>query len=190
MSDADDLVVIQHHFLDSLSCARAAVIQPQSRVLDIGTGAGFPGIPLKMYYPELRVLAVDAVTKKIMFLRHLCRQLALQHIECQALRLEPAPAGETQQPKQGVFDVIVSRAVGTLPLLISLAHPFLAPGGYLLFQRGKEGSREIEQCAPFFREYGLSPYALQEMTFSFFSSPRYLLLLQKKNEEAFNKNKA
>ena len=190
VSDADNLVVIQHHFLDSLSCALASVIQPQSRLLDIGTGAGFPGIPLKIYYPDLQVTAIDAVTKKIMFLRHLCRSLALQHIECQAIRLEPAPPALTKRSDRELFEVIVSRAVGTLPFLISLAHPFLAPGGCLLFQRGKEGKQEFEDGKAFYREYGLYPLELREIRFSFFTYPRYLLILQKADEEAFNKNKA
>ena len=191
MSDADDLIVIQHHFrLDSLSCVLASVIQPQSRLLDIGTGAGFPGIPLKIYYPDLQVRAIDAVTKKIMFLRHVCRTLALQHIECHVTRLEQAPPALPPKSDCGLFEVIVSRAVGTLPFLISLAHPFLASEGYLLLQRGKQGQQEFEDNKAFYKEFGLYPLELREIRFSFLTYPRYLLLLQKRDEEAFNKNKA
>lgn len=190
MSDADDLVVIQHHFVDSLSCVLSFVLQPQSRLLDIGTGAGFPGIPLKIYYPDIQVRAVDAVSKKILFLRHLCRNLELQHIECQATRLEPVSPDIMKKSDQEFFDVIVSRAVGTLRLLIALAWPFLASGGYLLLQRGKEGQQEFEREADLFLEYGLYPSELREITFSFFTYPRYLLILQKRDQDAFSKNKA
>lgn len=179
ISNADDIVVIQQHFLDSLSCALAAVIQPSCRLLDIGSGAGFPGIPLKIYYPALHVTAVDAVTKKVMFLRQLCRSLALEHVECVSVRLEPDLHSSGAFPS-AAFDVIVSRAVGTVPLLLSLAAPLLCPAGYVLLQRGKEGYQEFEAHASLFSEYGLQPVDIREISFSFLTYPRYLLVLRRK----------
>lgn len=156
---------------------KTSVVQSPCRVLDIGSGAGFPGIPLKIYDPALHITAVEATTKKVMFLRHLCRSLALQSVVCLATRLDPAAPSSTVLP-DSPFDVIVSRAVGTVPLLLSLAQPLLSPTGYILLQRGREGRQEFETYAPLFREYKLQPIEIHAINFSFLTSPRYLLVLR------------
>lgn len=165
------------------------MIQPSCRLLDIGSGAGFPGIPLKIYYPAMHVTAVDAVTKKVMFLRHLCRSLALDDVECLSTRLEPDSLFPGVFPSD-TFDVIVSRAVGTVPLLLSLAQPLLSPTGYVLLQRGKEGCQEFETYSSLFREYRLQPMDIRAISFSFLTHPRYLLILRNTRGDAFYKNKA
>ncbi len=175
----DDRFIIHHHFLDSLSCLLSSVISPQSRLLDMGTGAGFPGIPLKIYHPDLHLTLVDAVSKKIMFLRHLGRSLCLDHTEYVATRL-PSRSASTQLPPlaKAQFDVIVSRAVGTVPFLIDLAYPLLMSNGYLVLQRGKQGMQEREEFQNLFRQYGLQTISLTEVPFSFLTHPRYLLVLR------------
>ena len=180
----DDRFIIQHHFCDSLSCLLSSVISPQSRVLDIGTGAGFPGIPLKIYYPGIHLTLVDAVLKKIMFLRHLCRSLNLDHTECLAVRLPSLSDSKQRQTlpdalAKAQFDVVVSRAVGTVPFLLDLACPLLAPNGHLVLQRGKYGMQESEECQELFRQAGLRMIALTEVPLSFLTHPRYLLILRR-----------
>ncbi len=164
--------VIQQHFVDSLSCALASVPFAHAHMLDIGTGAGFPGIPLKIYFPQMRLTVVDAVSKKILFLRHLCRQLPLSDVECLAMRL---PAADSSSLASGNFDIVVSRAVGALQDLLLLAAPLLSPEGSILLQRGKEGLQEVEESQEFCLAQGLQIVENRELRLSFLSYPRYLL---------------
>jgi len=177
---ADDLFVVQQHFVDSLSCATSPVLTPTARLLDIGSGAGFPGIPLKIFFPELCLTAVDAVTKKVMFLRQICRSLTLPQVECLAAKLgEPAAAPSLPLAS---FDVIVSRAVGALPLLLDLALPYLAPGGHCLFQRGQHALQEVEEHADEIKRPGCRVTNVQKISFSFLEHPRYLVTLGFENK--------
>ena len=168
----DEQFVIQQHFVDSLSCALASVPFEQAKLLDIGTGAGFPGVPLKIYFPQMRLTLVDAVSKKILFLRQLCRQLGLAEVICLATRL---PAPDSSELPSGGFDVIVSRAVGGLQDLLTLGAPLLAPGGSILLQRGKEGLQEVKESRQVLQKYGLQLAESRELQLSFLSYPRYLL---------------
>ena len=171
---------MQQHFIDSLSCATSPVFAPTCRLLDIGSGAGFPGIPLKILFPELRLTAIDAVTKKIIFLRQLCRSLALQNVECLAIRLGESSVAPI--PSLATFDVIVSRAVGALPHLLDLALPYLAPGGHCMFQRGQHALQEIGEHADDIRRSGCRVLDVQKINLSFLEHPRYLVRLGFENK--------
>lgn len=185
--------MIRHHFLDSLSCVLSSLIRPQIQLLDIGTGAGFPGIPLKIYLPDIHITAVDSVSKKILFLRHLCRSLHLQDVECLASRIEDLAVSSSSFPQahknDGIskrvleksFEVIVSRAVGTISYLLGLAKPFLASGGHVLLQRGHNGKQEIADQVVLFREAGFQVIDMIEVCFSFFHHPRYLILFRQRD---------
>lgn len=151
---------------------------PQSRLLDIGTGAGFPAIPLKIYYPDLYVTTVDAVSKKMMFLRHLCRVLHLRNVTCLATRIEQI--SNSSEVLAEHFDVIVSRAVGSVPHLLKLGLPFLKPNGHFLFQRGKKGKTELDGNQPLFEKHHIQIVDNIEVTLSFLTYPRYLMILRKK----------
>jgi 16S rRNA (guanine527-N7)-methyltransferase len=190
--------VIRNHFLDSLSCILSSLIRSRIRLLDIGAGAGFPCIPLKIYTPDIYVTAVDAVSKKMVFLRHLCRLLQLRDVECVASRVEShsplsssLPETSNNKEMQRVvpeksFDIIVSRAVGTIPDLLELAEPFLGPDGHILLQRGRNGKREISDHAIFLQEKGFQIVDVIKVMFSFFNYPRYLTLFRKIPENGTN----
>jgi 16S rRNA (guanine527-N7)-methyltransferase len=181
--------VIRQHFLDSLSCALSSLLRPYIRVLDIGTGAGFPSLPLKIYLPDIQVTAVDAVAKKIGFVRHLCRVLQLQDVDCVTVRLEQtanSSYSETSYAKATPpvvparsFDLIVSRAVGTIPYLLELAAPLLAPQGHILLQRGHHGHHELVAQTIVLQNQGFQLVQRIEVPFSFCTYPRYLLIFCK-----------
>jgi 16S rRNA (guanine527-N7)-methyltransferase len=124
--------IVREGFLDSLACL--LFVPPEaSRVLDIGSGAGFPAIPLKLVRPTFKVTLVEASRKKTTFLRHIVRSLDLQDVrvvQCRAEDLGTDPA------EQGKYDLAFARAVAPLFEQARLAEPFLRPGGLFLAQVG------------------------------------------------------
>jgi len=131
--------VVTRHFLDSLTPYR--LITGATRLLDAGTGAGFPGIPLKLVKPDLRVTLLDSVTKKVLFMRHIIRTLGLgPDIEAVAARLEDKAVVKKYA---GAFDCVISRAFTNLPDFVEMGLPYLAPGGMLIAMKGPKAKEEL-----------------------------------------------
>jgi 16S rRNA (guanine527-N7)-methyltransferase len=134
----DPIEVASNHFLDSLVPAR--FMSPHAAMLDIGSGGGFPGIPLKVLLPELSVTLIDASRKKVSFLKHVIRTLKLDDIEALHMRAEDL----ADQPSYiNRFDVIVSRALTSLECFVRLALPLLACGGLIMALKGQVGNVEL-----------------------------------------------
>lgn len=127
------------HFVDSL--APAGCIPDGARLLDIGSGAGFPGIPLKILKPSISVLLIDAVRKKINFLKHVLRILGLENIEARQIRAENFLKGTGQAIS---FDVIISRALSDLAPFVKSALPLLSRQGTIIAMKGKVGAKELD----------------------------------------------
>jgi 16S rRNA (guanine527-N7)-methyltransferase len=126
------------HFLDSIISSR--YIGPGSRLLDVGSGAGFPGIPLKVMMPSLDVILVDATRKKVSFLKHAIQALHLSRIAAIHSRIE-----DLQQEWEGRFDIIVCRAFSSLADFAEKSMPLLAPDGLLLAFKGRNLGAELSQ---------------------------------------------
>ena len=124
------------HFVDSLSLA--PYLKEGDRLLDIGSGAGMPVIPLKIVRPEISMVSVDAVAKKIHFQRHVIRILNLQNIEAIHARVE-----ELHETHRHSFSIITSRAFTRLDRFVSLAAPLLSEGGVLIAMKGDQADGEI-----------------------------------------------
>ncbi|MGB9082322.1 MAG: 16S rRNA (guanine(527)-N(7))-methyltransferase RsmG [Desulfuromonadaceae bacterium] len=124
------------HFVDSLSLA--PYLTAADRLLDIGSGAGLPIIPLKIVSPEIPMVSVDAVAKKIHFQRHVIRMLNLQNIEAIHARVE-----ELHATHRHSFSIITSRAFTRLDRFVSLAAPLLSEGGVLIAMKGGLADGEI-----------------------------------------------
>ena len=130
------------HFLDSLTVAAALPnVSQDNRLLDVGTGAGFPGIPLKILLPELRVVLLESVTKKVKFLNHLVSQLSLQGIEIVNERAENLGHNASYREQ---FATVVSRAVASLPTLFELTLPFCKLNGISIAQKKGDIEKEIK----------------------------------------------
>jgi len=145
--------IVTRHFLDSLAAARLPEWGGQGRLVDVGCGAGFPGIPLKMAFPALEVLLLDSVGKKIAFCRQVIRETGLAGIRAEAGRAEefarnPAHAGS--------YAWAATRAVARASRVASLSLPFLAPGGEALIYKGRPDPGEIEELEAVCRERGLA----------------------------------
>ena len=131
--------ILEKHIIDSLTLLPFARLS--RRMLDMGSGAGFPGLPVKVCCPSLEVVSVDAAAKKISFQKHAARMLKLEGFAAQHGRMEtlgktPAFAGR--------FDLVSARAVGSLSLLTRLAGPCLADEGQLIAMKGPDGVNEYQ----------------------------------------------
>jgi 16S rRNA (guanine527-N7)-methyltransferase len=130
--------IILKHFLDSLSVY--PYLSKKASLLDIGSGPGFPGIPLKIVHPSLEITLIDSVRKKIDFQRHIIWTLGLKGMEAIHGRIQDK---EILQSMAGRFDAVISRAFSDLQTLLVLAFPFLKKGGVLLAMKGVLDEQEI-----------------------------------------------
>lgn len=128
------------HFYDSISIAFDFPFHQQS-IVDVGAGAGFPSIPLKIIYPKLKVTIVDSLTKRITFLQHLFSVLEIDN--CQAVS---ARAEEFAIVKREYFDIAMARAVAKLSILDELCLPLVKVNGYFLALKGLKAQEEIAQA--------------------------------------------
>ena len=134
--------IILKHFLDSLSAY--PYFSKSSSLLDIGSGAGFPGIPLRMVDPFLEVTLIDSVRKKVDFQRHIIRTLGLKGIEAIHGRVQDK---DVLQSLGGRFDFVISRALSDLQTLLILSLPFLKKGGIVLAMKGEMDRAEIRSLS-------------------------------------------
>lgn len=131
--------IARNHFLDSL--APAGLVAPGSNLLDIGSGGGFPGLPLHVFVPGLHTTLLDAARKKVSFLRHVTRHLDLKGIEAVHARVEEL----ARQPgRSRHYDVIVSRAFSAVAPFVRTALPLLKPHGCMVAFKGAISSAELE----------------------------------------------
>lgn len=131
------------HFLDSYSCVLAWKANPPSRLVDVGTGAGFPGIPLKIIYPTMHVTLVESVGKKAMFCQHVIQTLGLEGIEVIHARAEDV--GQNPAHRE-TYDWAVARAVANLNILSEYLLPLVKLGGTMLAQKGESGPAEAQSA--------------------------------------------
>jgi 16S rRNA (guanine527-N7)-methyltransferase len=134
--------IIIKHVLDSLSYINGLVPVPGWRLLDMGSGAGFPAIPIKLAHPEVFVTLVESVKKKASFLRHIIRTLKLTEIEVRDIRTEELP-----EHYHAAYDAVTARAFANMNMAITAGLPFLKPGGLIVLSRGPEetmGAKQLE----------------------------------------------
>ncbi len=132
------------HFLDSLTCLKGADFGEGTTVVDVGSGAGFPGVPLKLARPGIRLTLVEAMRKRAEFLRHVVAVLGLSDVEVLQERCENVGRRPGQRE---AYDVAVVRAVADIAVLAELCLPLVAVGGVMLAQKGPEVGPEIERAS-------------------------------------------
>ncbi len=164
------------HFLDSLSCLLALRDPAPTRLMDIGTGAGFPGIPLKIIIPNLHLILVESVGKKVTFLNHMIKTLALDKVEVLQARVEDVGQNPIYREKQ---DWVVARAVAILPTLAEYLLPLARVGGAVLAQKGESGPAEAHAAERPIKLLGGHLRRLEKVTLPGVADERYLVIIDK-----------
>jgi 16S rRNA (guanine527-N7)-methyltransferase len=170
--------VQRRHFGESLAVAaalyQAGVLRPgqAARAIDLGAGAGFPGLPIKIAHPALRLTLLESAAKKTGFLEEVVERLALADVAVVAGRAESVAH---ESARREAYDLALARAVAPLPVLVELALPFLCPGGVLAAPKGSRAAQEVAAAAPALRACGGRLLSAQRLL----DSPLTLVLVEK-----------
>jgi 16S rRNA (guanine527-N7)-methyltransferase len=164
------------HFLDSFSCVLAWKEKSPRRLIDIGTGAGFPGIPLKILYPSMRLTLVESVGKKANFCRHMVEVLKLEATEVVTARAEDI--GQMPAHRE-TYDWAVARAVANLPVLAEYLLPLVQVGGAMLAQKGQSGPAETHKAEKALKILGGRTRQLLHVTLPGVADERFLVVVDK-----------
>ncbi|MDO4199177.1 MAG: 16S rRNA (guanine(527)-N(7))-methyltransferase RsmG [Clostridia bacterium] len=139
ITDSDDVMI--KHFFDSIIINKFLDIRKNAKVVDIGTGAGFPGVPMKIFREDIELTLIDSLNKRVVFLNQLMEKLSL------SANIFHARAEELGHKKEyrEVYDLAVSRAVAPLNILCELSLPYVKKGGYFVSLKGSNAQEEINK---------------------------------------------
>ena len=174
MSKNDEKLIFEKHIFDSLSIKLLfdKLDTIPNTILDIGTGGGFPSIPVALEYPEIQVTGIDSIQKKINAISNIAKELQIKNIEFIRDRVENI--------KDKKYDMITSRAVAQASLLIEYAYPPLKKDGYLVLYKSKNVDEEIEKAKPLIRKLHMKISDIIEYSLPLEENyNRCLLVLQK-----------
>ena len=167
--------ISEKHFIDSLTLLQAGTIKENAKLIDVGTGAGFPGIPLKLMRPDLQLTLLDSSNKRLLFLKELCNTLGLQAL-CIHKRAEEAGLDAKQRES---YDIVVARAVAPLNILCEYCVPLLKMKGLFIAMKGPGGKEELEQAENAMEVLGVELADTHSITLPT-AGERNVLVLQKR----------
>jgi len=164
------------HFLDSLTCISAMPDPASARVIDVGTGAGFPGLPLKIVYPNMELTLVESVGKKAEFCRHIINKLGLSGVLVLQKRIELV--GQMPDHRQH-YDWALARAVAMMPVLVEYLLPLVRIGGSMLAMKGESAPAETQQAEHAIALFGGHLRVLIPIVLPGVVDQRYLVIVDK-----------
>ena len=135
----EDYEVIVKHFVDCLECTH--LITNEKKIIDVGTGAGFPGMPLAIFYPQIEFTLLDGLNKRLIFLEEVVNKLGLKNVKIVPARAEEAARNEEYFES---FDAVVSRAVANLPVLLEYTSPYVKVNGKCIVMKGDNAKEELD----------------------------------------------
>jgi 16S rRNA (guanine527-N7)-methyltransferase len=164
------------HFLDSLTILRAVPLPSGARVIDVGTGAGFPGLPLLIAHPDIHLTLLEATGKKVVFLQHLIEQFNLENVSLVHARAEDAGHDAVLR---GSFDVVLARAVARLPSLLEYLLPFAKVGGLCVAMKGRTAQAEAAAATHALSILGARINGIETFRLPGIDEPHHLVLVEK-----------
>lgn len=164
------------HFLDSFSCVQAWKGHAPASLIDVGTGAGFPGLALKILCPSMRVTLVESVGKKANFCSHMIELLGLENVDVMTARAEDVGQMPDQRER---YDWAVARAVAALPVLAEYLLPLVKVGGGVLAQKGESGPQEAHAAEKSLKLLGGQLRQLVKVELPGVADERYLVIVDK-----------
>ena len=166
------------HFLDSLTAVRELQSPAPGKLIDIGSGAGFPGIPLKIAFPTMRLTLVESVGKKANFCQHIVEKLALDKVEVLNSRAEDLGNDPHYREK---YDWAVARAVAVMPVLVEYLLPLIRVGGGMLAQKGENAHAEVQSAEKALKILGGSLRRVSQVALPGVADERYLVVIDKRS---------
>ncbi|MBA4549981.1 16S rRNA (guanine(527)-N(7))-methyltransferase RsmG [Thermoactinomyces intermedius] len=166
------------HFYDSLTLARVIPLNRVRSVIDVGTGAGFPGLALKIAFPHLRVVLLDSLKKRVNFLNEVVEELGLTRVECIHGRAEEF--GKKKGYRQN-FDLATARAVARLNVLAEYCLPFVKVGGHFIAMKGPDVKEEMEEAGKALHTLGKTTLEVKQFRLPEEMGTRSLLWMKKRD---------
>jgi len=174
ITEPEDVAV--KHMIDSLSCYDEVIFKTGAKIIDVGTGAGFPGLPLKIFRPDLKLTLFDSLNKRILFLQAVAEKLDIHDIEFVHSRAEDG--GKNKQFREQ-YDVAVSRAVAKLDVLSEWCLPFVAVGGFFVALKGSRYSQEVEEAEGALQRLGGEIAKIQKIKLPGLDDVRAIIYIKK-----------
>lgn len=164
------------HFLDSATCLSTGYIREGMNVIDVGTGAGFPGIPIKILKDELNMTLLDSLNKRVSYLNDAVMRLDLKGINTVHARAEEAGSSKIHRES---YDIVLSRAVAAMNVLCEYCLPFIKVGGYFLCQKGPDIQSEMEEAKAAIKTLGGKIREIKEYELPFSDIKHNIIIIEK-----------
>ena len=172
----DPAAIAIKHYLDSLTLVQVIPCFEGRRLIDVGAGAGFPGLALAIAFPNLHVTLLDSTAKKLRFIDRAGQALGLENIRTLHARAEDAGR---HPDHRGGYDIVTARAVARMPVLMEYALPLAKLGGQVIAMQGSRAYEEISRAAKAISKLGGELFAIEEIKLPTLDQPRYLVVIDK-----------
>lgn len=172
----DEKDVIIKHFADSVSLCAGADLDREISVIDVGTGAGFPGVPVKIAFPKIHITLLDSLNKRIGFLEEVTKELGLTNVTCVHARAEDG--GQDKNLRES-FDMCISRAVADLSVLAEYCLPFVKVGGEFISLKGPNAEEEVDNAKTAIKKLGGKVIKIRKITIPNSDITHSLIIIKK-----------